>query len=57
MVRSPVDASLETLLSRLGIAVASILERTFDEILLERMDHTASDHRCPSEIDNAARRR
>jgi len=47
MPRSPADEPQETLLGRLGIAVANILERSFDEILLDRMDHAASDHCCP----------
>lgn len=44
---SPMDEPYEILFGRLGVAVANILARTFDEIFLERMDHAASDHCCP----------
>jgi len=47
MLRSPTDEPHQILWSRLGIAGANLLERTFDEILLDRMDHAASDHCCP----------
>jgi hypothetical protein len=47
MARSPADEPQEILLGHLGIAVAGILGCTFDEILLDRMDHAASDHCCP----------
>ena len=47
MPNSTTDEPQEILLGRMAIAVANLLERTFDEILLDRMDHTASDHRCP----------
>lgn len=47
MPNSPTDEPHEILLGRVAIAVANLLERTFDEILLDRMDHVASDHCCP----------
>ena len=43
----PADEPRERLLGRMAIAVADLLAHDFEETLLERADHTATDQVCP----------
>ena len=47
MPSSPMKEPHEVVFGRVAIAVAEMLERDMDEVLLERIDGAGSDRSCP----------